>query len=36
MAHYSFTDEETIIQINSVGPWAINYVRKEDDPRKTQ
>jgi quercetin dioxygenase-like cupin family protein len=34
MAHYAFTDEETVIQLNSFGPWAINYVRQEDDPRK--
>jgi quercetin dioxygenase-like cupin family protein len=34
MAHYAFTEEETVIQLNSFGPWALNYVRKEDDPRK--
>jgi quercetin dioxygenase-like cupin family protein len=34
MAHYAFTDEETVIQLNSFGPWELNYVRKEDDPRK--
>jgi quercetin dioxygenase-like cupin family protein len=36
MAHYAFTEEETVIQLNSFGPWALNYVRQEDDPRKTQ
>jgi quercetin dioxygenase-like cupin family protein len=33
MAHYAFTDEETVIQINSTGPWGINYVNPKDDPR---
>ncbi|MGE5778541.1 MAG: hypothetical protein ACM30D_04445 [Hyphomicrobiales bacterium] len=37
MAHYAFTDEETVVQINSNGPWGINYVNPKDDPRqKTQ
>jgi quercetin dioxygenase-like cupin family protein len=37
MAHYAFTDEETVVQINSSGPWGINYVNPKDDPRqKTQ
>ena len=34
MAHYAFTEEETVIQLNSFGPWELNYVRPEDDPRK--
>lgn len=33
MTHYAFTDRETVVQLNSVGPWAITYVRSEDDPR---
>jgi hypothetical protein len=32
MAHYAFTDEETVVQINSTGPWGINYVNPKDDP----
>lgn len=37
MAHYAFTDEETVVQINSTGPWGIDYVNPKDDPRqKTQ
>jgi hypothetical protein len=32
MAHYAFTDEETVVQINSNGPWGINYVNPKDDP----
>lgn len=34
MAHYFMTDEETVIQINSEGPWSITYVNPADDPRK--
>lgn len=34
MAHYAHVDEETVIQINSSGPWAINYVNPADDPRE--
>lgn len=32
--HFAWTKEETIVQVHSVGPWAINYVNPEDDPRK--
>jgi quercetin dioxygenase-like cupin family protein len=35
-AHYFFADEDTVIQLNSTGPWAINYVNAKDDPRKSQ
>jgi quercetin dioxygenase-like cupin family protein len=37
-AHYFFADEETVVQVNSTGPWGINYVNAKDDPRqqKTQ
>jgi quercetin dioxygenase-like cupin family protein len=34
MAHYVFIDEETVIQINTVGPWGLTYVNPEDDPRQ--
>jgi quercetin dioxygenase-like cupin family protein len=34
MAHFAFADEETVIQLNSTGPWALNYVNPNDDPRK--
>jgi quercetin dioxygenase-like cupin family protein len=35
--HYFFADEDTVIQLNSTGPWGINYVNPKDDPRqKTQ
>ena len=33
MAHYAFTEEETIIQLNSMGPWTIDYIDPDDDPR---
>jgi quercetin dioxygenase-like cupin family protein len=36
-AHYFFADEDTVIQLNSTGPWGITYVNAKDDPRqKTQ
>lgn len=35
MAHYVYTDEETVVQLNSVGPWSITYLNSADDPRKT-
>jgi quercetin dioxygenase-like cupin family protein len=34
MAHYFFADEDTVIQLNSTGPWGITYVNEKDDPRK--
>ncbi len=34
MAHFAFTDEETVIQLNSTGPWTLTYVNPADDPRK--
>ena len=37
MAHYFAADEETVIQLNSTGPWGLTYVNPKDDPRqKTQ
>jgi len=33
-AHYFFADEDTVIQLNSTGPWGINYVNAKDDPRQ--
>ena len=32
--HFAWTKEETVIQIHGVGPWAVNYVNPDDDPRK--
>jgi quercetin dioxygenase-like cupin family protein len=37
MTHYVYVDQETVVQLNSVGPWEVNYVNPKDDPRqKTQ
>jgi quercetin dioxygenase-like cupin family protein len=36
MAHYVYTDQETVVQLNTVGPWGLTYVNEKDDPRKTQ
>ena len=33
MAHYAYAEGETVIQLNSTGPWTITYVRDDDDPR---
>ena len=36
-AHFVYVDEDTVIQLNSVGPWEIHYINPADDPRqKTQ
>lgn len=34
MNHFAWTKEETVLQLNTVGPWDINYVNPTDDPRK--
>ena len=34
MAHFAFTDEDTVIQLNASGPWSLTYVNPSDDPRK--
>lgn len=31
--HFAWTDEETVVQLNGVGPWGITYVNPKDDPR---
>ena len=32
-AHFAWTDRETVVQINGVGPFNVEYVDAEDDPR---
>jgi quercetin dioxygenase-like cupin family protein len=32
--HFVWTNEETIGQIHSIGPWSVNYVNPADDPTK--
>ena len=34
MNHFVWTKEETIAQINVMGPWTVTYVNPADDPRK--
>ena len=34
MQHYVYADEETVLQLNSNGPWGLTYVNEKDDPRK--
>ena len=31
--HFVSVDEETVVQLNNVGPWAIVYIDPKDDPR---
>ncbi|EDQ05742.1 hypothetical protein DSM14862_02726 [Sulfitobacter indolifex] len=33
MAHFAWVEEETIIQLNSIGPLKITYLQDADDPR---
>ena len=33
-SYFAFTREETVIEIEGVGPWAVNYVNPTDDPTK--
>jgi hypothetical protein len=32
--HFAWTQEETVVQLNGVGPWGITYINPKDDPRK--
>ena len=34
MKHYVWVKGETIVQFHGDGPWTINYVNPDDDPRK--
>ena len=31
--HFAWTSEDTVVQLNGVGPWGITYVDPADDPR---
>jgi hypothetical protein len=33
MPHFAWTDRETVVQINGMGPFDITYVNSKDDPR---
>jgi quercetin dioxygenase-like cupin family protein len=32
--HFAKVDKETVVQLNSMGPWTITYLDAKDDPRK--
>jgi mannose-6-phosphate isomerase-like protein (cupin superfamily) len=32
--HYFVTKDETILQVNGIGPWGITFVNPADDPRQ--
>jgi quercetin dioxygenase-like cupin family protein len=32
-AHYAWTDADTVVQINGIGPFDVKYVDPKDDPR---
>lgn len=34
MTHYAHATGDTVVQLNSMGPWAVNYVNPADDPRR--
>ena len=34
MVHYAYAEGETVVQLNSSGPWTITYANDKDDPRK--
>lgn len=31
--HFAWSDEGAVIQIHGIGPWGINYLNPDDDPR---
>jgi hypothetical protein len=33
MKHFAWTKGETVIQLHGMGPWSIQYVNPDDDPR---
>ena len=34
IVHFAGADEDTVIQLNSTGPWTLTYVNPKDDPRQ--
>lgn len=32
-AHFAWTEEETVVQLNGIGPFGVEYVDPADDPR---
>ena len=35
MHHYGWASQETVVQVNGNGPFAVTYINAADDPRKT-
>lgn len=33
MKHFGWASGETVIQLHGIGPWSIQYINPEDDPR---
>ncbi|MBA4189863.1 MAG: hypothetical protein C0467_17915 [Planctomycetaceae bacterium] len=33
MKHFGWVKGETILQLHGTGPWAVDYINSEDDPR---
>ena len=36
MQHFAWANGQTVIQLNGDGPWKINYINPEDDPRNAK
>ena len=34
--HYVEAEGETVLQLHGIGPWGIDYINPEDDPRTAQ
>jgi quercetin dioxygenase-like cupin family protein len=34
MRHFAWFEGETVLQLATQGPWAINYINPADDPRQ--
>src|SRR5215510_13219026 len=32
--HFVSVDEETVVQLNNIGPWVLTYIDPKDDPRR--
>ena len=35
-SHFVSVDEETVVQLNNIGPWVLTYLDPKDDPRHQQ
>lgn len=35
MKHFAWAEGETIVQVHGIGPWSINYLNPDDDPRNS-